>query len=950
MYNHKEIEENVLEFWKKNKIFEKVRKKNKGGKKFYFLQGPPYTSGKIHIGTAWNNCLKDMIMRFMRLKGFDVWDRGGYDTHGLPIENKVQKDLRLQFKEDIEKYGVAKFTEKCEKFARDGAKTMSKEMQKLGIWMDNDDPYLTLSDEYINGEWFFIKESWNQNRIYRDKKIIHWCADCETGLAKHELEYKNDTDDSIFLRFKIKDKNEYLIIWTTTPWTIPFNLAIMVNPNLDYVKLKTDEGKVYVLAKALANIFMTSVLGEKYKILEEFKGEKLKGVEYVHPFHDELKKIYDELKQKHKNVHTVILSEKYVDTTAGSGLVHCAPGCGPEDKEVGDEYGIPPFNTLNEVGELTGLGKFAKLKAKKDDKKFIEFLKENKSLLETTKVEHEYPHCWRCKNPVVFRATEQWFLKISDLVDKMIKENSKVKWIPEFGKINYDHWTSNLRDNSIVRQRYWGCPFPLWKCDVCGKTEIIGSIRELEKRAKEKIEKLHKPWIDEVKWKCENCKEGVMIRDPDVLDVWIDAGTAGWNCLRYPLVKEDFEKYFPADLVLEATEQVRLWFSMLNICSMIVFKKNSFKACYMHGMVLDWHGAKMSKSLGNIIGPEEVIEKAGADGMRYYMFQNSAGENFNFNWEELKIKQRNLNVLYNISNFILDLKKRVEPDKNLEVEEKYILSRKNSTIEKVTKLMDEFRLDEIIKEIENLFLDVSRIYIKMIRDKSNSEDAGKVLYALEDVYKDILIMFSIVCPFITESLCKETFEEESVHLCDWPKADKKLIDKSLEEEMEIAFKMIELGLAQRDKAQIGLKWPLPFVSVCYFKAITSEVEEIVKNQLNVKKIEVMTGSGEEMKVELETTMTPELEAEGYAREISRNAQAFRKELGLEKKDLIELKIFTDDKFKKILEKQKDFIQERTNSSRIIIELEKNTKETFKNTKDFKIKDKRGKIVIITTTR
>ena len=776
MYDHKQVEEDILKFWKEKKIFEKVRKKNSKGKKFYFLQGPPYTSGRIHIGTAWNNCIKDLFMRFFRMQGFNVWDRGGYDTHGLPTENAVQKKLGLKYKEEIEKIGVEKFIKECRKFAEDGAKVMSEDLKKLGVWMDFDDPYMTLSNDYIEGEWFFIKKAWEQKRIYRDKKIIHWCATCETGLSKHELEYKNVTDDSIFLKFPIiGKKKEFLIIWTTTPWTIPFNLAVMVNPNLDYVKLQSEDGEVYIISKALANILMTVIFEKKYKILEEFKGEKLKGLEYEAPFTKELKSIYLKLKKEYPNVHTVILSEKYVDNSAGSGLVHCAPGCGPEDKEVGDEYNIPSFNELNEQGEFENMGQFNKMIAKKDDEQFINLLKKNKSLIKTTQVEHEYPHCWRCHKPVVFRATEQWFLKIKDLIPKLMKENSKVTWVPEFGKTNSLRWTENLRDNSIVRQRYWGCPFPLWQCDKCGEIEIIGSVKELQKKTKNIPKDLHKPWIDDVKWKCSKCN-GTMIRDPDILDVWIDAGTAGWNCLYYPSQKKHFEELFPADLVLEATEQVRLWFSLLNICSMVAFGKPSFNACYLHGMVLDFQGTKMSKSIGNIIGPEQVIEKAGADGLRYYMFQNKAGENFNFSWDELKIKQRNLNVLYNLSNFILDLRKSTKPNKKLDLEEKYILSIKNSYIEKVTKLMQEFKADEIVKEIENLFLDLSRIYIRLTREKTNSKDAGKVLYALENVYEDVLKMFSIICPFISDYLYKETFKEkESIHLCDWPKANKKLM-------------------------------------------------------------------------------------------------------------------------------------------------------------------------------
>ena len=541
MYFAKDQEGKTLKFWKKNKIYEKVKQKNKKGKDFYFLQGPPYTSGRIHIGTAWNNCLKDTIMRFKRMKGFNVWDRAGYDVHGLPISRKVQENLKLKHKEDIEKYGVDKFIKACKKFANDNAKIMSQDLWELGVWMDFNDPYMTFANDYIGGEWFFIKKAWEQKRIYRDKKITHWCAHCETGLAKHELEYKNLKDDSIFLKFKLKDKNkknEYLIVWTTTPWTIPFNLAVMVNPGLDYVKAQVGD-EVWVLAKALANVVIAGLFEKDFKIISEFKGQEMEGWQYEPPL-DEIKDIYEELKKKHKNVHTIVLSEQYVTTTAGSGLVHCAPGCGPEDKEIGDKYNLPTFNRLDESGKFQNMNSFSGMTARVDDDRFRELLKKKGSLIKTTEIEHDYPTCWRCHNPVIFRATEQWFLKTKDLIPKLLKENKKVLWVPKFGKVNYDRWVENLKDNSVVRQRYWGCPFPLWKCDneKCGNIEVIGSLQELKKKAGKVPSELHKPWIDKVKWDCSKCKKGEMIRDPDVLDVWIDSGTAGWNCLYYPAKKD----------------------------------------------------------------------------------------------------------------------------------------------------------------------------------------------------------------------------------------------------------------------------------------------------------------------------------------------------------------------------------------------------------------------------
>jgi len=708
VYDFKKIEEEVLKFWKEKKIYEKVKKENKKGKRFYFLQGPPYTSGRLHIGHAWNNSLKDVVLRYKRMMGFNVWDRAGYDMHGLPTENAVQKKLGIKDKLGIEEYGVEKFIKECINFSSENAKLMDKDLERLGVWMDFEDAYWPIKNEFIEGEWWLIKKAWEQGRLYKGKKIMHWCAECETSLAKHELEYENVRENSIFLKFKVKNKaKEYLIIWTTTAWTTPFNLAVMVNPELEYVRaeVETNSGKeIWIVAKALASVFISGLMSYKFKIIEEFKGDELEGLEYLHPLHKELGKIYDELKRKWKKVHTVLLSSEYVDTSAGSGLVHSAPGCGPEDFEVCQKYGIGAFNLLDEKGYFKGMNGFDGLRAKKDDTKIIEYLEKNGSLIKETEVEHEYAHCWRCHNPVIYRATEQWFMKVEDLIPKLLDFNKKIRWQPKFASKNYDLWIENLKDNGITRQRYWGCPVPIWVCE-CDNIEVIGRLDELKKKAEKVPEDLHKPWIDDIKLKCKKCGNN-MIRVPDVIDVWVDSGTTSWNCLYYPKEKKYF-KFWPVDFILEATEQIKLWFSMLQMCSVVAFGKSSYKNVYCHGMILDYQGMKMSKSLGNIISPYEVVDKYGSDVLRYYMCETPAGENINFNWETVKIKQRNLNVLYNLANFLKDLKKQGKENKKVDLEEKFILSRKNSTIKKVTELMDEYRIDEIIREIENLFLDLS---------------------------------------------------------------------------------------------------------------------------------------------------------------------------------------------------------------------------------------------------
>lgn len=940
MIDFKEIEKKMLEFWRKNEIYEKSKKKNAGGKKFYFLDGPPFTSGRLHIGHAWNNSMKDIAMRYFRMKGYDVWDRAGYDMHGLPTENKVQEQLKLKDKKAIEEYGIDKFSKKCYEFSFTNALQMNEDLKRLGVWMDFDNAYMPIKNEFMSAEWLLIKKAFEQNRLYKGEKVMQWCGTCETSLAKHELKYKIVKENSIFLKFKVKDKDEYIVIWTTTPWTIPFNLAVMVNPDIDYVKVEveTKKGKEkWIVAKALAGVFISGLLGLKYKILEEFKGKKLEGLEYVHPFYKQLKEVYDKEKEKSKNVHTVIMSKEYVDTTAGSGLVHCAPGCGPEDFEVAKRYGIKPLNMLNEKGVFQNMGEFKGMTAKKDDKKFIEALKKAGSLITETNVEHEYAHCWRCHNPIVFRTTEQWFMKTEDLIKKILDYNKKIKWVPKSVQNSYEAWLSNLKDNGITRQRYWGTPVPLWECK-CGEIEVIGSVEELKKKAINPIPKdLHKPWIDSVLLRCPKCG-GEMKRVPDVLDVWLDSGTVSWNSLNYPRDKKTFEEFFPADLIIEGSEQARLWFSMLQICSTIVFGKSSYKGVYGHGMILDFQGMKMSKSLGNIISPYEVIDKYSSEILRYYICETKAGENISFNWESVKQKQRNLLILLNSINYLIQLDKGKEKESE-EIEERYLISRLNSSIKRVTELFENYNFDKTITEIENFFLDVSRVYIKMTRDKS-VENSSLVYGALKEALVKTLQMFSTTCPLVSEYVWQKLrenkiVEEESVHLCRWPKTDTKKIDRKLEEEFEKMMKVIEAGMAARDREKVGLRWPLAKAVVKGYETKDNEIKKIIAKQLNVKKVEFEKGKIIDVKLDLK--MTSELKAEGFSRELARKVQAERKKLGLKKGELIEMKIFVEDKMKKMLQSHEEFIKKRINAERIEFFSEKNTE---KDVIVFTIKDEK----------
>lgn len=858
-YDFKDVEPQVLEYWEQHKVVEKLRAKNAEGSKFYFLDGPPYTSGKFHLGHAWNYALKDIALRYKRSHGLNVWDRNGFDVHGLPTEHKVMEKFKLETKEDIQKFGLDKFMQECEKFCLEMAGIMTKDLRRMGVTVDSSNPYMALQTEFMEGEWALIKKAYEQKKLYYGEKVLTWCQHCETAVAKHECEYQKVKDNSIFVKFKVRNKkNEYLIVWTTTPWTIPFNLAVMVHPHLDYQKVDVG-GEKWILAKALANVVVQAVAGRTMKVVEEFKGEKIRGLKYVHPF-EKLIPEYAKLEKKHPNVHTVILSEQYVDTSAGSGLVHAAPGCGPEDQEACKPYKIPPFNVIDEQGFFPkDLGPFAGLRAKVHDDQFIDALRKEGALIETTVVEHDYPHCWRCKKPVVFRITYQWFFNVEDLREQMLAGNKDVHWVPDTALHAYESWIRNLKDNSITRQRYWGTPVPIWKCTdkKCSDVIVIGSRDELKKRGGKVPQNLHIPWIDEVELACHCGK--TMKRVPDVIDVWVDAGTASWNCLDNDPKK--MKELYPADLILEAKEQTRLWFSMLSICSYLYLGKNAFKNVYVYGMLNDIDGRKMSKSLGNVISPYELIDKHGVDVLRYYMCQNNAGQDINFSWEECVTKQRYLNIFWNVHKFLITLahENKLNPYKLdgkrirniLGVEEKYIFSKLHSTIKTVTELFEQYRLDETIVPLEQLFLELSRTYIQMVRDKSalgDEQEKEVCIYTIGYVLMETLKMMGIIAPFIAEAMylnLKEEFglKESSISHYSWPALEEKFIDPELERSMETVQQLVQAALNAREKAKLGLRWPVKEV-VVVSKAPTvldavERLRDVVQKQVNAKSISVL---------------------------------------------------------------------------------------------------------------
>ncbi|MCK9596016.1 isoleucine--tRNA ligase [Candidatus Pacearchaeota archaeon] len=931
-----ETEKKIIEFWKENQIYEKSVKRNAKGKKFYMMDGPPYATGHIHMGTALNKILKDIAMRSHRLQGFDVFDRAGYDTHGVPIEFQIEKEIGSKSKQDIEKYGVKNFIEKCKEFATRHIGVMNSEFENLGAWMNFDNPYLTLNDDYIETIWDTFKVADQKKLLYLGKYPVHICPRCETAVAFNEIEYAKQEDNSIFVKFPLIDKkNTYLIIWTTTPWTLPGNTGVMANPNFIYQEIELSSGEKWILAKELIPEIM-AILELGYKVVDEFSGKKMEGWEYENP-------LAKNIKLRAKNAYKVVLSSRYVNLEDGTGLVHCAPGHGKEDYEVGKEYGLDMPSPVGLNGLLTEeAGKYKGKKARVVDEEIIQDLEKDKALVYKMKYSHDYPLCWRCKTPLLMVAQPQWFLKISEIQKKLLEENEKVYWSPSWMKLRMKAWLEGISDWPVSRMRYWGTPLPIWMCDKCNEQIVIGSVKELRKVANLSETKkigLHKPEIDEIIFKCK-CG-GKMKRVPEVLDVWFDSGVSSWAALS----KEEYKKFWPADLNIEGKDQVRGWWNSQLILSEIRWGRKPMDSIIEHGMILDLGKKKMSKSLGNIISPKDIIEKYSRDYLRYYFAKTSKGEDFAFDESEFKDIQSFFRVLANVNNFVGQLDRKKE---KIKIEDEWILSRLNSIVKEATELYNSYKYPEVVQLIEKFLIeDVSKSYIKIIRDRSE-----EVYETLNEIRIAVIKLLAPIMPFATEKIWQELKDkkivgEESIHLSDWPKINNKKIDEGLEKKFEDVLKIIEVGLSERDKTKIGLKWPLAEAEIYSAKKLEKDFEEIILRQLNVKNIKWKM-EDKTISVVLDTNITKELEAEGYAREMSRAVQAFRKELGLVKEDEIELSIFCDEDLKEMLEENKNFITQRTNSIKLEISSENVTtvKERFKNNTEFRIKDKRGKIAII----
>ncbi len=925
MYSNQE-EKNIKNFWEEKNIPNKVRER-KSDKHYYFIDGPPYASGKIHLGTAMNRILKDIIYRYKRQQGYEVLDIPGFDCHGVPIERKVQKKYNLKSKEDIEEFGVEKFIKECYSFATEHIDEMSKDIYNLSQWMDWKNPYRTLDKEYMLSAWWSFKKAVDKGLLYSGKYPVHVCPDCETSVSFNEIEHQELSDTSIYVCMQsIEEPDLFFVIWTTTPWTLPANLGIMVHPKYEYIEVINDS-KRYIVAKDLFHKLVKEFNFESYTLGKTYLGEELVGKKYK-PILEEWLSIPEEYKQKS---YRIIPSARFVHLEDGSGLVHCAPGHGREDYQVGKENDLPAYSPVTISGVYDSSIKEHEGKKVKDlDLHIIEYLEKKGVLLSKKKVTHSYPTCWRCHSPLLQVALPQWFLRIDDDFKEKLKKINKeeVTWFPSFGKERFNDWLSSLSDWPISRARYWGIPIPVWNCEKCGKVHVFESLEKLkEKNSSVNLDMdIHKPYIDEIEIICD-CREKIK-RIPEIFDVWFDSGVASWASLGYPFKKEKFEKFWPPGMNLEGPDQIRGWWNSQLITSAIVFDKSPFKHVSMHGMILDGSRKKLSKSEGNDRPLIERFSETSIDYYRYYFAKEFDGEDMILDESKFKDIKKIFNVLENIHNFIemYDKENKFLTEintENLSVEDYWILSKFNILLKNSCENYEITAFSKMINDLEKFVLeDFSRVYIKLLRKKKRSN-------VLEFIYSSLLLILSPVTPHFTEYLYLKTKHvKESVHLCDFIKVDEKLINKKLEEDFELAQNIIATSLALREEEKKRLRWILPRL-VISIKDVSSleSLKEIIKEMVNVEDVEIVESfsndsfSKKEVIKDIFVYINKEV-PESYKEtwevsELIRLIQDGRKKQKLNPNDKVSLKIFCSDS--SFLEKHKLKIEDATNTSLDILD-------------------------------
>jgi isoleucyl-tRNA synthetase len=825
-YNAVELEKRVQQRWAETGAYKLAKEhREHKGLDFYFNDGPPYTTGNIHIGNALNKALKDTYIRYLRMRGYNVRDQPGYDMHGLPIEVMVEQAMRIKDKKEIEKLGIDKFVNACRNYATEFQKKMTESFKQLGVWMDWDNPYLTISPQYVEAAWWTIKKAHEKELLKEDYAVLPWCPRCQTVLAESEIEYWDESDPSIYVMFPVKGEDStYLLVWTTTPWTIPANLAIAVHPEFNYSTVmisKGDRDFTVIMLADRVNELVALISPETYRVMHTAPGESLEGMKYASPLYDDVT-----LQREVKGdwIHRVLLSR--LVTAENTGLVHIAPGHGREDFEIGQDYKLPVLCPVDEQGVFTQeAGNFDGMHIREANQVIVFALQNKRLLLHSEKIVHRYGHCWRCKTAIIYRPTQQWFLKVTQLRGRMLEEIGKVKWVPEWvGSGRMKEWIENARDWCISRQRYWGVPLPIWRCG-CGKVQVVGGSAELKgaENYRDGMD-LHRPWIDSVKLKCQACS-GVMTRVPDVLDVWFDSGVCAYAQLGYPADDKEFKRWFPPKWITEAYEQTRGWYYSQLGAGIITLDTCPYQSVLSHGLIIDEKGQKMSKSSGNATTPKEIIDKFGADTLRLYLLKSGPiWEDLLFSREGVKNTSRTLNVLWNVYVFATtymsldnyDPKKVTHEElaQFLKPEDRWLLSETESLKKRVTQHFGDYNIHKACREIEYFILeDLSRWYVKLIRDRiwleGDSKDKTAAYYSLHQALVTITQLLAPIAPHI----CEEIYGNiegwhPTVHMCEWPQVNEHLIDPALKSNMKVIRNTLEAAASARQLAGVKLRWPL----------------------------------------------------------------------------------------------------------------------------------------------
>ena len=859
--NFVEREKETEKFWRENDIFKKSMENRKEGETYTFYDGPPTANGKPHIGHVLTRVIKDMIPRYQTMKGKYVPRKAGWDTHGLPVELEVEKMLGLNGKEQIEEYGMEPFIKKCKESVWKYKGMWEDFSGTVGFWADMDNPYVTYDDNFIESEWWALKTIWDKKLLYKGFKIVPYCPRCGTPLSSQEVAqgYKTVKERSAIVRFKVVGEDAYFLAWTTTPWTLPSNVALCVNPDDTYIKVKAADGYTYYLAEALADKVLSPLAKEEgqkaYEVLETYKGKDLEYKEYE-PLYDCAKTVAD---KQHKKGFFVTC-DTYVTMTDGTGIVHIAPAFGEDDANVGRNYDLPFVQFVNGKGELTEETPFAGLFVKKADPEVLKDLDARGQLFDAPKFEHEYPHCWRCDTPLIYYARESWFIKMTAVRDDLVANNKTVNWIPKsIGEGRFGNWLENIQDWGISRNRYWGTPLNIWECEDCGCQESIGSRAELAERSGNpdaaKVE-LHRPYIDQVTFKCNKCG-GTMKRVPEVIDCWFDSGAMPFAQHHYPFENKDlFEQQFPANFISEAVDQTRGWFYSLLAESTLLFNKAPYKNVIVMGHVQDENGQKMSKSKGNAVDPFNALETYGADAIRWYFYTSSAPWlPKRFSGKAVQEGQRKFMgtlwntyaffVLYaNIDNFDAS-KYTLEYDK-LPVMDKWLLSKLNSTVAEVDSNLDQYRIPEAAKALQDFVDEMSNWYVRRSRErfwaKGMEQDKINAYMTLYTALVTICKAAAPMIPFMTEDIYQNLVRSndanapESIHLCDFPVVNKDHIDKKLEEDMEDVLDAVVMGRACRNEAAIKNRQPISRMYIKSDFTLSEFYQEIIEDELNVKEV------------------------------------------------------------------------------------------------------------------